>query len=94
MAGQEREQLEKTELLWKRRVQVARERYDAAASHLNRVLSAGNAGFLQEPDGVLAVRDARLKESMARSEYMRVLRIFTELVLDRRLPTAARNAAP
>lgn len=78
MGGREREQIiEKMELLWKCRVQVARERYDAAAAHFTQMVFDSNAGLMEKPDGSFAVRDARLMESMARSEYLRVLRIFT-----------------
>jgi len=87
LGGRNREEME---LLWKARLEAAHERYDFAKAQLKETLSAQQAGLLIAPDGSVAVRDARLKESGARSEYMRVLRIFTDLVLRRKIPPPAR----
>lgn len=77
------------ESLWKHRLQVARERYDFAAAHARQTLSEVKSGLLAAPDGSVAARDAMLKETDARSEYMRVLRVFTDLVLHGKIPVVA-----
>jgi DNA-binding NarL/FixJ family response regulator len=68
------------------RLRHASERYDDCSQRFSKVLEERNAGFFVAPDGSEAVRQARLQESVARDEYMTVLRIFTDLVLKGKLP--------
>lgn len=74
------------EALWLDRVQAACEQRALAAAHCKRVLGDLTVSLTTEPDGSFAVRQARLAESHARSEYMRTLRVFTDLVIHGKIP--------
>ena len=41
---------------------------------------------MSAPDGSLAVRKARQEESVARDEYMRLLRVVTDLIVHGKIP--------
>lgn len=79
----DRAQLEE---IWGTRLKETRIAYQFATANFAKVLSEQNQGLTPAPDGSLALRQARLQESAARNEYMRVLRIFTELVVSGKLP--------
>ncbi len=79
--------VEATELQWKGRLHDARKRYNLAVVQFRQAVSEQKAGLLASPDGFHAVRNALLNESKARSEYIRVLRIVTDLVLYSKIPT-------
>jgi hypothetical protein len=72
------------ETLWRGYVCEARKRYDVAAAEFARVLNEQQCAATAA--GWLPLRLARLRESMARTEYMRVLKIFTDLVVSGTVP--------
>jgi hypothetical protein len=71
---------------WRNRLTSAEERLAKAVAESKRVLADFQEGSMVPPDGSLAVRNARLEESSSRKEYMRVLRIFTDLTLYGKVP--------
>jgi hypothetical protein len=75
------------EEIWGARLKQSRTAYQFATAQFAKALSEQNQRLTPAPDGVLAVRQARLQETTARNEYMRVLRIFTELVVSGKPPT-------
>jgi hypothetical protein len=82
------------EELWRQRVAHARARYDAASKAFRETWGEH---FEKEPlsaDPTLAIRKAREVESAALAEYMRVLKIYTRLVLDGVLPDDQRDGGP
>lgn len=71
---------------WRDRVKLARLNYDFAVAQCRSVLDEQEKWPLPAPDGSTAVRKAHAKESDARNEYMRVLRIFTDLTVHGKIP--------
>jgi hypothetical protein len=69
------------ETIWRQRLARAEERLAQAVADSKRVLAEFQEGMMISPDGSVAVRNARVEESRAREEYMRVLRAFTDLTL-------------
>src|SRR5215469_580166 len=67
------------EAIWRRRLESAWERYHAAADEYGKLLEPGGC-----PPGELN-RMLRA-EADARKEHSRILRIFTNLVMDGKLP--------
>jgi hypothetical protein len=72
--------------VWTARLHQSRAVYDSAVSRFREVLADQHKGLMPAPDGSQAVRNARLQESAARNEHMRILRIFTELVVAGKIP--------
>jgi hypothetical protein len=78
------------EAIWRERLRAARLRYDGAAKafrdtwgeHLETRLTA---------DPSFAILQARKVESAALAEYMRVLEIFTDLVLHGKMPAESKE---
>ena len=66
-----------TEEVWQRRVEAAKERYYLALAVVEE--AAGS-------DSCTAILEARLEEERARREYLRVLEIFTRIVIHGKLP--------
>jgi CheY-like chemotaxis protein len=77
-----------TELVedWRIRLQQAKSYYDGCSQQFRKVLADQNEGLLPAPDGSHAVRQARIHESAARQEYIRALRIFTDLIVGGKTP--------
>jgi len=71
---------------WRDRLKSARQKYDLAVLHQRTVIDELNRWPLPAPDGSGAVRKALIQESAARNEYIRVLRIFTDLTLYGKVP--------
>jgi hypothetical protein len=74
------------EALWRERIKSARTKYDLALAETRGVLAGPNGGFGLAPDHSTAVRNALLRESAARNEYMQVLRTFTDLLVYGKIP--------
>ena len=70
------------ERLWYTRVNDARSRFDFARNHLKYL----QRGCLDGPDGQQTRWMALQAENAALTEYHRVLRIFTALVMDGKVP--------
>jgi CheY-like chemotaxis protein len=77
----DRHELEAT---WRSNLEQARRRYDAAIGEYRRLLSEMPEGRPPDPDSELA--RAREAESDALAEYSRILRTFTRLTIDGKLP--------
>jgi predicted nucleic acid-binding Zn ribbon protein len=76
---------QKTEC-WRKRVEAARRQYDLTVTQFRKVLAEQKNWPLPAPDGSTAVRKARLQRSAALNEYMRTLRIFTDLTVYGKVP--------
>lgn len=67
---------------WRKRAGAARRRYLDQRDRANELLQERVQNFAKfGPDGVYAIRQARLHESAALVEYVRVLRIYTDLAV-------------
>ena len=71
---------------WRERVLLARKKYELAVGQCRQIVKEQQQWPLPAPDGSTAVKNALLQESLAREEYMRVLRIFTDLTIHGKLP--------
>ena len=69
---------------WRVRSEMARERYEMASRRYRKLLDEKPRGLIPRHDDPLAL--ARHEESEALAEYMRILRLFTELTLHGRIP--------
>jgi hypothetical protein len=69
------------ESIWRHRLTRAEERLASAVVNSKRLLAELEEGMMVPPDGSLAIRNAHFEEAHARQEYMRTLRIFTDLTL-------------
>jgi len=72
--------------IWNERVKAARLRYEEAHARASGELKAWTAGEVPFPDGGFGLRQATRAETEAIHEYMRVLRIFNELVVHGKRP--------
>ena len=80
-AGPSRSELESA---WRERVGRARSRYEEKLAISRRMVGERlewPISLAPDPDGRFALNQALKEESAARTEYMRLLRIFTELIL-------------
>jgi hypothetical protein len=69
---------------WRLRLEEARVRYRKATDQYRKVLQDQPDGRLHNPNGALAL--ARQAESEALAEYTRVLRAFTGLTVNGKIP--------
>jgi hypothetical protein len=69
--------------IWRKQLAEAENRYDDAAAHLEAALAEGQG-----------VPEARERKMTARAEYLRLLRIFSDLVLRGKAPDVARRERP
>lgn len=70
--------------LWRGRLIEARKKYDQAVAELQTASTALKAGTLPTFDG--STKQILRTETQALDEYMRILRIFTELVISGKAP--------
>ena len=66
---------------WAEKLKKARSRYRIAKSQLRQAVAGHEKWPPAEPTGSASLRIARLREETARNEYIRVLKIFSELLL-------------
>jgi uncharacterized NAD(P)/FAD-binding protein YdhS len=69
---------------WRQRVDRARSRYEEKLAIRRQMVGERlewPISLAPDPDGRFALNQALKEESAARTEYMRLLRIFTELIL-------------
>jgi hypothetical protein len=71
---------------WKNRLHFVATRYRLAANAISVLLAEQQSGLTPSPDGSLAYRHAVQIQRQALQEYRRVLGIFTDLVMGRRIP--------
>ena len=76
------------EALWRKRLDEAADRHEVAKQNLRKVLDNLNQGLPTPPDGSDAVRQAALEETAARNEHMRMLKIFSDLLLHDKTPSS------
>ena len=69
---------------WRVRCERARERYEMASRRYRKLLDQKPEGLIPRHDAPLAL--ARHAESEALAEYMRILKLFTELIVHGRIP--------
>ena len=80
---QSRDELEDS---WRARLENARTQHRLASEDFQKALQEQGSGLTLAPDEPYAVRLARQRESDARKEYMRVLRMFSDLVMHDKIP--------
>ena len=72
------------EAVWLERLKRARSRYEEKMAIRRQMVAERPVwpiNLAPDPDGRFALNQALKEESAARTEYMRLLRIFTELIL-------------
>jgi hypothetical protein len=69
--------------IWRKQLEEAEKRYEKASFGLQTALAQGSA-----------VDEARQDKMTARAEYLRLLRIFSDLVLRGRAPDEGGNPRP
>ncbi|MBZ5622870.1 MAG: hypothetical protein LAQ69_29665 [Acidobacteriia bacterium] len=74
------------EELWRDRLSEAKARYEIAVARFRTAAEDVRTRHTPGPDGSFSVHLAIAEESSARKEYMRVLRVFTDLLLNGRIP--------
>ena len=79
--SRDRQQLED---FWRERLHEALQGYREATRTLR--VAVNDARDMAHPDGCFAVRQAERNATMALAEYRRVLTIFNDLILDRKIP--------
>jgi hypothetical protein len=74
------------EEIWCERVRKAKGRYALASAQFMRALEEQKVYPIPAPDGSCFIRYARLLETQALMEYMRVLRIYSDLAVPGAIP--------
>ena len=74
------------ECCWRQRVEAARRKYDLTVAQSRKAKAEHKNWPVPAPDGYTAVRKSRLQRSAALNEYMRTLRIFTDLIVYGKMP--------
>jgi hypothetical protein len=74
------------EELWRGRLADAKASYEIAVTQFRTASEDFRAHCTPSPDGGLSVHLAIVAESRARKEYMRVLRVFTDLLVYGKAP--------
>jgi len=74
------------EELWRSRLAAAKAGYETAVAQFRTASEDFRSNHTPSPDGGFSVHLAIAAESSARKEYMRVLRLFTDLVLYGKIP--------
>jgi hypothetical protein len=80
---QTRDQLEDD---WRARLENAFIQHRLASEDFQKALEEQARNLTLAPDGSHAVRVARQRESDTRKEYMRLLRLFSDLVMRDKIP--------
>ena len=73
---------------WLCRLNAARRKYHRATTEFSKVLAEQNKWPAPAADGSTALRNARLQEAAALNEYMRTLKVFTDLLVYGKKPEA------
>ena len=74
------------EAVWRLRLEHAAQRHKLAKANGAKVLEEFTSGRTDPSDGWEAVKRAAMEENAAREEHLRVLKIFTDLVVRRSIP--------
>jgi len=71
---------------WRTRLAEAKRNHDQAVAHFRRAAEEYRVKEIPASDGSLGLHQAISGESRARREYIRVLRLFTDLVVHGKIP--------
>lgn len=71
---------------WRSRVTQAQAQYKQAVAKYYTLSQERREGLTPSPDGLPVVSKAHQEEAAALQEYVRVLRIFTDLIVQGRMP--------
>lgn len=71
---------------WRSRLAEAKRNHDRAVVEFRRAAEVYRAREIPASDGNLGLHQAIASESTARREYIRILRLFTDLVVHGRIP--------
>jgi predicted alternative tryptophan synthase beta-subunit len=71
---------------WRDRLETARQKYNVAVVQCTTVKAEQTQCSLPAPDGSHAFRIARQEESAARNEYMRLVRVVNDLIIQGIIP--------
>jgi hypothetical protein len=72
--------------LWRGRLLEARKKYDLSVTEVKTAGTDFTAGTLPAPDGSQHMVNSLRAETIARKEYLRILQIFTDLVVSGKSP--------
>jgi hypothetical protein len=72
---------------WRTRLADAKRNHDQAVTRFRRAAEVYRAQEIPASDGTLGLHQAISAESSARKEYIRVLRLFTDLIVHGRIPS-------
>ena len=84
--GEQKHSRAELEQVWRTRLSESRTSYDVSVAQCRKVLKEQKRFGIPAPDGSFAVRQALVQETAARNDYMRVLQIFTDLVVRGKIP--------
>ena len=71
--------------LWETRVRAARQLYEEHQRELDRLVAESGGGLPESLKSSELIREARKRESLALGEYLRTLRIYTDLIVHGKL---------
>jgi hypothetical protein len=71
----------RTEAIWREKLRVAESRYQIASVNTRQIQAEYTRRSMPTADGAFALQRATSLENEARLEYVRVLRLFTQLIL-------------
>lgn len=74
--------------LWRARLNKSKAAYDLSVAEFRRSAEEYRSRDVESADGHFALRHAIAAENAARDEYIRVLQVFTDLVVNGSLPPA------
>ena len=81
MAIEDAEARKRAEQIYREKLRQAQNRYQFATAQIRQLQAEYSTGSVPSADGDFALRNALRNENDARSDYMRVLRVFTQLIL-------------
>jgi hypothetical protein len=79
------------ERVWQTRVNAAWQVYDESTREFSRLLAQSTGDSIKFSCDSEVIRQARRRESLALKEYMRALRIYTDLVIYGSVPEEPQN---
>jgi hypothetical protein len=79
------------ERVWQTRVRAAWQVYDGSSREFNRLVAQANRDATKFPCDTEVIRQAGRRESLALKEYLRALRIYTDLIICGAVPEESQN---
>jgi hypothetical protein len=74
------------EAFWSARLKAAREKTEECSREFAKTIEESNEGLFERADGSEAIRIACRRETLALDDYIRVLQIYTNLVIRGTVP--------